>query len=493
MENFEIERRFLLFPCSVKSFLKKNSFEYKKESISQFYLKAGEGEVVRYRKIGNRFVKTVKKGEGLVREEYEEEIKKKEFLRALKEKEGRLIRKNRYYLSLENRIFEFDEFKGYLKDLNILEIEFESEEKANSFSLPKKIKKIVIDEITSIRDFSNKALSKRSSIPSLKIDFEKLIQEAKNDNHLKASLNLYYNPYDDLKDILKVAVLSLVCSINSNRKLIIEGDKDSERLHQFRVAIRKLRSILKLFDFAFDKAFLKKQKKNLSLIMDYTNESRDIDVYLLKIKDYERILPSSLKDSIDILKNYLVNLKKRKDRDLKALLMSEFVKKSIKELEEFSVCENYSGFKRDFSMPSIVAAKRVLLNNVKSFLKKAKSIDLESDSKSYHEVRIEAKKIRYCAEFFSSILDEKPYKEMENAIKNIQTILGDHQDLEVQRSKLKEFLSLREFEDKKTKKALKYLRKFFKREKLRKRKEFLEILNSFKKEKKSFKKAICRY
>ena len=128
MKREEIERRFLLYPCDIKSFLQKNGFRYKLFKIKQFYLpsspESSSSEVIRYRKENRKYIKTVKRGEGLKREEIEKEIDKKEFKTFLKKRDGKVIKKRRYKVCIDGKVYEFDEFRGFLKGLLILEVEF---------------------------------------------------------------------------------------------------------------------------------------------------------------------------------------------------------------------------------------------------------------------------------------------------------------------------------------------------------------------------------
>ena len=78
---------------------------------------------------------------------------------------GRRVRKTRYTTSLGNGlIMEFDEYKGALAGLYILEVEFPSENAARNFVLPEGIsgKDVTVD-----KRFKNKNLSEIKGVHEL--------------------------------------------------------------------------------------------------------------------------------------------------------------------------------------------------------------------------------------------------------------------------------------------------------------------------------------
>ena len=476
MENLEIERKFLLYPCSIKSFLQQSSYEYSVVDIEQFYI-LENSQFVRYRKIGENFIKTLKKGEGVVRQEYEEIISKEIYLEALRKKEGNIIKKKRYSVWIDNKKFEFDAFKDYLKGLNFLEIEFNSLEEALSFTLPQEIEKIVIDDVSTLSNFKNKSLALSSLIPTIN----------------SPCTNRKIHPFCDIKDILRVLIFSWVEKIELYRKKILQDSKDEEDLHQFRVVLRKIRAILKLFSFAFKDEFVIPLEKKLSQIMKVSNKARDIDVYLAKLPLYQQSLPISLQKSLIILQEYLKKEQIKAKIELQEFLKDAFYCHTMQELKEFAQNKSSFAFKDGFSKPIIIEAKELLISHFQKFVNNAKKLEQKSPSKKYHKVRIKAKELRYSLDFFSKVLDNKSYQKVENRLRKIQNILGDFHDLSVEQKQLEEFLHIEMLHNKKLKKALHFLIKNMKKEQKQKKKKFRKLFKRFKKSKKNLHKAICRY
>lgn len=125
----EIERKYLV------SELPENIESYPCKHIEQGYL--ATEPVVRIRRSNDQYTLTYK-GKGLmVREEYNLPLTAESF-EHLKEKiDGILIQKRRYLIPYgEKYTIELDIFDGELAPLQLAEVEFETEEEANSFTPP---------------------------------------------------------------------------------------------------------------------------------------------------------------------------------------------------------------------------------------------------------------------------------------------------------------------------------------------------------------------
>lgn len=86
-----------------------------------------------------KFYLTVKRGEGLVRDEWETEISSREFSHLVEclEKGTWFIEKRRYRLPLaDGHVAEYHRHSGHLKGFDYVEVEFGSEEEAKAFEPP---------------------------------------------------------------------------------------------------------------------------------------------------------------------------------------------------------------------------------------------------------------------------------------------------------------------------------------------------------------------
>lgn len=126
----EIERKYLITdPLS-------NYGEYPFHAIEQGYLCTEP--VVRVRREDERYYLTYKSKGLLSREEYNLPLTKEAYDHLIQKADGNIITKKRYLIPVEGTrlTIEFDVFEGKFEGLMLAEVEFETEEEANSFIPP---------------------------------------------------------------------------------------------------------------------------------------------------------------------------------------------------------------------------------------------------------------------------------------------------------------------------------------------------------------------
>lgn len=125
----EIERKFLVkeIPFSLDGF--------KKRRIEQAYLCTDP--VVRVRRDNDSYYLTYKSKGFISREEYNLPLTKVSYEHLLLKADGIILTKNRYEIpEKDGLIIELDIFEGSYQGLILAEVEFESEEVANSYIPP---------------------------------------------------------------------------------------------------------------------------------------------------------------------------------------------------------------------------------------------------------------------------------------------------------------------------------------------------------------------
>jgi len=163
----EIERRYLLLPLRVEFFLRMFNISFRKIEITQNYIKRDE-QMGRIRKCDDKHYITIKKGEGLIREEYEKEITREIYDNILNSSdETQTIRKIRYLLSIDGFTYEIDEFEDALCGLVLLEVEFKDKRESLDFKIDETIKRVVVKEVTEDRRFDNSSMAASQKLPYL--------------------------------------------------------------------------------------------------------------------------------------------------------------------------------------------------------------------------------------------------------------------------------------------------------------------------------------
>ena len=146
----EIERKYLVdkLPGHIE--------DYPCRIISQGYLNINP--VVRIRRDNDKYELTYKSKGFLARQEYNLPLNREAYEHLLTKIDGRLIEKRRYMIPLEHGLTaELDVFEGTLAPLILVEVEFSSEEEANSFVPPSWFG----EDVTFSGKYHNSSLSKQ--------------------------------------------------------------------------------------------------------------------------------------------------------------------------------------------------------------------------------------------------------------------------------------------------------------------------------------------
>ncbi len=146
----EIERKYLVdkLPGHIE--------DYPCRIISQGYLNINP--VVRIRRDNEKYELTYKSKGFMARQEYNLPLTREAYEHLLTKIDGRLIEKRRYMIPLEHVLTaELDVFEGTLAPLILVEVEFSSEEEANSFVPPSWFG----EDVTFSGKYHNSSLSKQ--------------------------------------------------------------------------------------------------------------------------------------------------------------------------------------------------------------------------------------------------------------------------------------------------------------------------------------------
>ncbi|MFC2746750.1 MAG: CHAD domain-containing protein, partial [Campylobacter concisus] len=271
--SLEIERKFLLKNSQILDFLKEAGVVFKHLEISQFYTKITQNEEIRFRSEEDKFIKTVKIGKDLIREENEEFCEKVEFKKALKNRIGSVILKDRYIFKLNNNPCNIDIFKNELNGLCTFEIEFSDENEAVFFKLPPFLENFCLSDVTCDKRYKNKFLAIHAN-ENEQIDYKRAYKIIK-EKEILPNFATNLKSGEALR-IFFVSIFKVIKRLKSQYLI----DKDEEVLHELRVNLRKVRSILKIFSGVFDEKVTLFFGENFKMLANSTNKKRDLDVFL---------------------------------------------------------------------------------------------------------------------------------------------------------------------------------------------------------------------
>ena len=412
--GLEIERKFLLKDSQILDFLKEAGVSFKHLKISQFYTKIRQNQEIRYRSEEDKFIKTIKIGNGLIREENEEFCEKDEFKKALKNRIGQVIIKDRYIFKLNNNPCNIDIFKESLNGLCTFEIEFSDENEAVYFKLPTFLEQFCLEDVTCDKRYKNKFLSIHAN-ENEKIDYKKAYLVFKNKEILPN-----FSPNIKSGEALRALFVGIFKDIKILKDEYLK-DQNEETLHKFRVNLRKARSILKIFNGVFDEKVTLYFGENFKILANSTNKKRDLDVFLSFLGEQKHA------DEIAYFVQKALSLEYE---NIKSYLSDDENYAFLKEWEIFlNEGEFYRSKLFDVSISRLGSFKLRTLLVIGQ--KRLKSLNQDCPNETFHKLRIELKKIRYTYEFLCEIFYFNGLKKYNERLKEMQEIFGNLQDCDV--------------------------------------------------------------
>ena len=228
-------------------------------------------------------------------------------------------------------------------------------------------------------------------------------------------------------------LLDLIRNETGTRK-----DLDSEFLHEFRVAVRRTRAGLARLQGIFPTATRQFFRREFAWLGGVTSSMRDMDVYLLKLPEFRKSVPKAVRDDLKPLEQVLRKRRLAERRKLLRALGSVRYKRLKSSWSDFlsQPVPEQTQLKAATRPIGQVASERIW-KIYRRVLRTGGKITSESPAADLHQLRLEAKKLRYLMEFFRDLFDEQQITKLVTAMKSLQNNLGDFNDLEVQQQTLR--------------------------------------------------------
>jgi CHAD domain-containing protein len=239
------------------------------------------------------------------------------------------------------------------------------------------------------------------------------------------------------------AVRRILLNLSETIQRNLEGtraDLDSEFLHDFRVAVRRTRSLFSAVKGVLPAEALQRFRPGFKWLGQITGPTRDLDVYLLKLPGYRKKLPLAMQADLGPLNDFLLKHQKQEQRKLSRQLDSARFRRLMTEWQDFLEA-GYDSFSwpEKAATPINDTANRRTWKTYRMVIKEAEAISDDSPAEALHELRISCKKLRYLMEFFQSLYPAEKIRKQVKALKSLQDNLGDFQDLEIQANALRSF------------------------------------------------------
>ena len=218
---------------------------------------------------------------------------------------------------------------------------------------------------------------------------------------------------------------------------------DPEFLHDFRVAVRRARSIFSQVKGVLPDDWTGYFRNEFNWLGKVTSIARDFDVYLLDFDKLQLCLPVDRRDAVLPFRDFLLQEQEQAYRELTTTITSPRYNKLKQGLYEFF--ENNSEALRNAPKAKKniqCQANRWIWRCYQRVKKQADKLKSDSPVYKFHELRKSCKKLRYMLEFFQNFYPENEMSKLIQQLKLLQDNLGEFQNLEAQTGVLEKYVGM---------------------------------------------------
>ncbi|NVN91967.1 MAG: CHAD domain-containing protein [Desulfuromonadales bacterium] len=230
-----------------------------------------------------------------------------------------------------------------------------------------------------------------------------------------------------VRTILEIAICNVPGILN---------DLDTEFLHDYRICLRKIRSVLSLVKDVYPAEGTQRIRKILGDLARQTNRLRDLDVYLLSRDEYFESLPPGLRPALNEMFEDFAAEREKEVRRTVSKLRESSSRRLLREMEGYFSEETLHEPSPASDLPVGPLVFRRIYKRYRKIREIAAGIGAETPDEAVHQLRIECKKLRYLMEFFSELIPKEEGAAMQMLLRRLQNRLGEFNDASVQQQSL---------------------------------------------------------
>lgn len=219
----------------------------------------------------------------------------------------------------------------------------------------------------------------------------------------------------------------------------ILDDLDTEFLHDYRICLRKIRSVLSLVKDVYPPEGTRRMRKILGDLARQTNRLRDLDVYLLAREEYLGLLPPELRPPLKGMFEDFAAERAVEVRRTITTMRSQANHRLLRKMEAFFSGETGHKPSPAADLPVGPLVFRCIIKRYRKIRKIAAGIGAETPDEVVHQLRIECKKLRYLMEFFSELIPRDEGAALQKLLRRLQGRLGEFNDASVQQKSLLDY------------------------------------------------------
>jgi CHAD domain-containing protein len=203
---------------------------------------------------------------------------------------------------------------------------------------------------------------------------------------------------------------------------------DPEALHKMRVAVRRLRAFLRAARPILEREWTDELRAELKWLGQALGSVRDHDVLLIHVRAQAETLPSADVAALGLIVEGIERQRETSREEMLEALSSPRYLELLGRAELAGEAPRWNGKRRSVGK---LAAKEF-----KKLERAIKALDPAPSDTELHRLRVHGKRARYAGELAESAVGKKARRFVDRA-KNVQDVLGEHQDAVVADERLR--------------------------------------------------------
>jgi CHAD domain-containing protein len=199
---------------------------------------------------------------------------------------------------------------------------------------------------------------------------------------------------------------------------------DIEFLHEYRVAIRRARSILRTVRGVLPPDDAQALAGELGWLGQLTGAPRDLDVHLAELR--------SANGDLAPLSQYLADRREAAQDELVAAMDSERYRRLLGSWAALERADADLAAAPDAARPVGEEADALIARAYRRVIRRGRAIEASTPPEALHDLRKRAKELRYLLECFQTLYPERERASVIKELKALQDNLGEFQDCQVQ-------------------------------------------------------------
>jgi len=212
----------------------------------------------------------------------------------------------------------------------------------------------------------------------------------------------------------------------------IEADLDTEFLHDFRIALRRIRSLFDAFRQLFDARTAGLLKADLKWLNEISGGRRDLDVFLHQFPELQRTTPRRYAGALEQLRDFIVTEREHAQNRLMQEIADERYGVFMADWRSLLEHARLSG--EGYDEPVTPAAAASIWKTYRRIRKQIRAPRTSVSIDALHALRKDCKKLRYQIESFRVLFPRRRLARAVAELKQLQDILGAVCDLSVQQT-----------------------------------------------------------